>query len=158
MNQLNIVHYSFVRITSHAVGILKEVSLESGKYAEVCGVLGGHYTQSAYEAVVTAVYPLVNLSLRNHSFAVDIEEFCRKCDAIVDAGLVPLALYHSHPDGSTTPSYRDMKLPWLTNIPSLILAWNLGKLDFVCYSVIDGKTVSIAVSPDHDLSDQVYIR
>ena len=110
----------------------------------MCGLLGG-YLQDSDVAVVTVVHPLSNLSLLKESFAVDVEEFCRERDAIEWKGLVPLALYHSHPDGSTAPSFRDRKLPWITDLPSLILAWDGDKLRFECYGDVDGKAVPIPV-------------
>ena len=97
-----------------------------------------------------AVYPLSNLSLLKHSFAVDVEEFCRERDAIKQKGFVPLTLYHSHLDGSTHPSFRDRELPRITDLPLLILAWDDGNLRFGCYSDVNGKMVSVPVVTDYD--------
>jgi len=61
-----------------------------------------------------------------------------------------MALYHSHLAGSTTPSFRDRKLPWITDLPSLILAQDEGKVRFECYGDIDGGIVPISVVPYYD--------
>ena len=114
----------------------------------------GGYLQDSDVAVATAVHPLPNLSLRKDSFAVDVEAFCRERDAIEQKGLVPLALYHSHLDGSTRPSFRDRKLPWITDLPSLILAWDGNKLRFECYAYVDGKMVPIVVALHCDTVDE----
>lgn len=74
---------------------------------------------------------------------MEVEAFCQERDAIEQKGLVPLALYHSHLDGSNQPSFRDRKLPWITGLPSLIVAWDGRKLRFECYGDQRGKTVPI---------------
>jgi len=128
---------------------LEQAVLGAGEEAEVCGILGG-YLKDTEEAVATAVHPLLNLSLLKCSFAVDVEEFCRERDAIEDAGLVLLALYHSHPNGSTQTSFRDRELPRITELPLLILAWDEGTLCLQCYGDVDGKIVPISVVPYYD--------
>ena len=102
-------------------------------------------------AVATVVHPLSNLSLRKNGFAVDVEGFCRERDAIEENGLAAVAVYHSHPDGSTAPSFRDRELPRITDPPSLILARDGDKLRFECYGDVDGKLVPITVVQYSDL-------
>ena len=140
----------YLGIMANIVKILEQAALDAGEKAEVCGLLGG-YLKETEGAVVTAVHSLSNLSLRKHNFTVDVEEFCRERDAIEAAGLVLLALYHSHPDGSTRPSFRDRKLPWITDLPSLILGWDSNKLRFECYGEADGRMVPISVVLYYDL-------
>ena len=142
--------FVYLGMTANVVGALKEATISASKGAEVCGLLGGFLRKTGL-AVAMAVYPLSNLSLLKHSFAVDAEEFCRERDAIKQKGLVPLALYHSHLDGSTAPSSRDRKLPWITDLPLLILAWNEGELRLECYGDVDGRIVPISVVPYYDL-------
>ena len=139
----------YLGIMVNVVKILEHLAFIAGEEAEICGLLGGYFTDSE-TAIATTVNTLSNLSLRKHSFAVDVEEFCRERDAMEDAGLVPLALYHSHLDGSTRPSFRDRELPRITGVPLLILAWDEGKLHFECYGDVDGKIVPISVVPYYD--------
>ncbi len=112
--------------------------------AEICGLLGGHY-KGVDEVVATTIYSLTNLSLRKCSFAVDVEEFCYKREAIQKAGLVPLCIYHSHPNGLTKPSVRDRELVKITEFPLLIISQVEDKLCFECYVNTDGKITSIPV-------------
>ena len=143
------MQFAYLSMTANIVQLLEQAVLGSSQEAEVCGLLGG-YLKCSERAVATAVHPLSNLSLRRHSFAVDVEEFLRERDIIVDAGLVPLALYHSHLDGSIQPSFRDRELPRITDLPLLILAWGEGKLRFEYYDEVDSKMVPISVVPCYD--------
>lgn len=136
--------FAYLYIARNVMNFLEQAVFRAGQRAEVCGLLGGCIAEPRV-AVATAVHPLRNLSLRKGTFAVDVEELCRQRDAIQRKGLLPLALYHSHRDGSTQPSFRDRKLPWITDLPSLILAWDGDKLHFDCYGDADGKMVPITV-------------
>ncbi len=138
----------YLVIMVNVVKVLEHLAFSAGEKAEICGLLGGHFTDSE-TAVATTVNPLSNLSIRKHSFAVDVEDFCRERDTIEDAGLVLLVLYHSHLNGSTRLSFRDRKLPGITGVPLLILAWDEAKLHFECYGDVDGKMVAISVVPYH---------
>ena len=133
-------------LMSSVTEILEKAVIDAGEESEICGILGGILREPGV-AMTTSVRPLSNLSLRKYSFAVDVEEFCRERDAIDAMGLVPLALYHSHLNSSTHPSFRDRELPRITGLPLLILAWEEGKLRFECYRDIDGKMVPISVIP-----------
>ena len=112
-------------VTTGVGWLLESAVLGAATKAEVCGLLGG-FLEGFGTAVATVVHPLQNLCLCKYSFAVDVEDFCRERDAIEQKGLVALALYHSHRHGSTQPSSRDRKLPWITDLPALILAWDGG--------------------------------
>ena len=120
-------------LAANVVNILEQELLRARGEAEVCGLLGGSLRETG-TTEATVVHPLGNLSLRKTSFAVDVEEFCQARDMIEAAGLMPLALYHSHPNGSTRPSSRDKELPWITGLASLIIAWDGEKLLYECYS------------------------
>jgi proteasome lid subunit RPN8/RPN11 len=149
MKKSSMIPLRYISVIRNVIETLETVILAVGNEAEVCGLLAGVIT-NAETAVATAVYPLSNLSLRKNSFAVDVEEFCRERDAIEQKGLVPLALYHSHIDGPTTPSFRDRKLPWITDLPLLILSLGDGKLRFGCYDNVVGKMVPISFIPGYD--------
>lgn len=118
-------------LAANVVSILEQELLRAGGEVEVCGLLGGSLRATG-TTEATVVYPLGNLSLRRTSFAIDVEEFCQARDAIEAAGLMSLALYHSYPDGSTIPSFRDRELPWITGLASLIIVWDGEKLLYEC--------------------------
>ena len=127
-----------LRLTIDVDKFLRETILQVGERAEVCGLLGG-MREDALRMVATTAYPLTNLSLHKNSFAIDVEELCRARNDIEQIGLMPVALYHSHPDGSTSPSYRDRQLPWITNLPSLIVANTTNGIDMECYNSVEGE-------------------
>ena len=145
----SMAQYRCLYISPNVMKNLEQAVLGAGEEAEVCGLLEG-YLKDTEAVVVTAVRPLSNLSLLKCSFAVDVEEFCRERDAIEDAGLVLLALYHSHPNGSTQFSFRDRELPRITDLPLLILAWDKGMLRLECWGDVDNKMVPISVVPYYD--------
>ena len=137
-----------MRIRSLAVGrvatVLERLTIAACEHGEVCGLLGG-YLRDIDVAVATAVHPLPNLSLRRTSFAIDVDEFCRARDEISTSGQLPLALYHSHPNGLITPSFRDRELPRLTDLLSLILAWNSSELVYRCFGDTRDIPVTIVI-------------
>ena len=135
-----------IDLTTNVVSILEEELVRARGEGEVCGLLGGAVRETG-EAFASVVHPLVNLSLRTESFAVDVEEFCIKRDEIEAAGLIPVALYHSHPDGSTQPSFRDRELPGITDLASLVIALDGEKVLYECYGDAQGRLVPIAVTP-----------
>lgn len=147
---INMVRIRYIYLTANVFDALEHAVLGAGEKVEVCGLLGG-YLNDSKTGVVTVVHPLSNLSLHKDSFAIDVEQFCRERDAIENADLMPLALYHSHRHGLTRPSFRDRELPRITELPLLILAWDKDKLQFGCYGDIDGNMLPILVFSDYDL-------
>lgn len=138
-----------IDLAANVVSTLEQELLRARGEAEVCGLLGGFVRQTG-ATVATVVHPLANLSLRKDSFAVDVEELCQERDAIEAAGLMSLALYHSHAHGSIRPSFRDKEIPWITDLASLIIAWGGENLLYECYGDADGRLVPIAVAPYRD--------
>ena len=131
-------------LTGQVVAVLESTVHDVQDRREECGLLGGVLTGSDV-AVATVVNRLQNISRLSGSFAVSIDEFLRSKEAIEASGLLPLAIFHSHPDGSTRPSLRDTKLPWITSLLSLIIAKGSGKLLMECYADVEGKHMSIRI-------------
>ena len=97
----------------------RQVSETTG--TEVCGLLTGRHENSGI-ALAKTVVNLPNLSGRRDSFAIDVERFCHEKSKLEKEGQRLLALYHSHPVGSTRPSFRDLEIAKITRVVSLILA------------------------------------
>ena len=138
--------YIYLKLTADSVHILQRLVIDAADETEVCGVLVGVCNGPRVWSV-TNVHPLSNMSLRKDSFAIDVQEFCRKRDLLEREGFTILALYHSHTDGSTRPSIRDLELPRLTSLPSVILAHGDQGLAMECYGEPALETIPVLVTP-----------
>jgi len=132
-------------LTEKVVAVLKRVVHDAQDGREVCGILGGGILKNNM-MIATVVNDLSNISELSGCFAIAVDEILRSQSTIEDSGLLSLAIYHSHPSGSTRPSPRDTKLPQITGLLSLILADDGGKLLMECYSDVEGKLTSIRVA------------
>ena len=140
---------TYIKLTSELVRILDRSVINAANEKEVCGLLVGlPKGPGAWD--VTHVHPLANISLRKDSFAVDVEEFCRDRALLQSRGLTILALYHSHTDGSTRPSIRDLELPRLTGLPSVILAHGDQGLAMECFGAPNDDSVPVLETPRCD--------
>lgn len=152
MSGVNVARLCYLYLTSDVAALLEQAVLNSGEKKEVCGLLGG-IIKDAETAIATVVCPLSNISLRDNSFAVNPDEFRQQQTAVEVIGLSTLATYHSHPGASTKPSFRDMELPRITNLPALILARSEGETRAACYGHDDGGIIPITVVAHHDISN-----
>lgn len=132
-------------LTSKVTKSLQQEMLNTVQKNEACGLLGGK-VKDLRMAIATVIHPLPNLSLRNKSFAINPYDYYQKQNDIEISGLTVLAIYHSHLDGSTNPSFRDMALPRISGLPLLILVRNTNKMHVACYVEIDGSIVQIDVA------------
>jgi len=104
--------------------------------AESVGLLGGDI-----DGVVARVAPLANLALRG-SFIADPRAQFEAERAFARDGLVPLAVYHSHPGGTATlsPSDRALARPKLVQL--VVAVGRDGRVDMRAYRVAGTHDVS----------------
>jgi proteasome lid subunit RPN8/RPN11 len=132
-----------IRFTPEAKTSLDRILLQDDGHAEICGLVGGT-TIGAGVARATSVHPVENRSSNSHSFAIDVETFRRTLDRIRERGDQPIAVYHTHPDGDTSPSMRDLELPEVTGLAILVLARAPKRVRVAGYG-FDGRVHLVAV-------------
>jgi proteasome lid subunit RPN8/RPN11 len=142
-------------IESWVTSELTRTVISTGSDWEVCGMLGGFLENGNFRKA-TAVTFFHNLSKLRSSFSVSVEEIMKAEATMRTSGLIPVALFHSHRSGSARPSDRDTRLPWVTGLPSLILAERDGMIIMFCYDEIGGMLMELRVingnreTPDAD--------
>jgi proteasome lid subunit RPN8/RPN11 len=83
---------------------------------ECCGYLAG---KGAY---VTAAYALKNIDDSHEHFSFDPEEQFAAIKDMRKKDLVPIAVYHSHPETPARPSKEDIRLAYDSDISYLIIS------------------------------------
>ena len=131
-------------MTHWVIAELQRIALTIGREQEACGLLAGALIDQLWRHA-TVVVPLRNLSNLDGSFAISVDEIVRTQAVIGSDGLQPVALFHSHTNGSTRPSHRDARLPWVTSIPSLIVAQRSGNVRMCSFDAIGGVLTELAV-------------
>lgn len=82
---------------------------ESGRPAEICGVLGGRFGQRY--SVVSTVYPVRNVAETPRTrYRLDPSAQLRAMDECHSRDLDVVGFYHSHPRGPPQPSETDRRL------------------------------------------------
>lgn len=121
----------------------QQITMEAVK-GEVCGLLAGKIENTKWALAQLAI-PLPNLSRQYESFAIDPEVFHKAKAGLEKDGKTVLALYHSHPYGSTQPSFRDLEIPKITSLLSLIVAPTKQQVYAACYGYAHGKIYPVEV-------------
>ncbi len=83
---------------------------------ECCGYLAGE------NGKITKVYPITNIDQTHDHFSFDPEEQFAAIKNIRKNSLVPIAVYHSHPETPARPSKEDIKLAYDPEISYLIIS------------------------------------
>ena len=86
--------------------------------AEAIGLLGGQA-----DGLVMMAAPMVNIAPVRSFFADPHSQFSAE-RAIREAGLITLAVYHSHPGGGATPSELDRAFAAHSPLPQVIIAFD----------------------------------
>ncbi len=128
-------------------GALYQAVSSAGSNAEICGLLAGEVTAQQC-GVVTGICPLPNIAGRELGFAVDPDELLHQLEVIKNMGLAAIVFYHSHPGGSLSPSFQDLQIPWISELPSLILAIRSNRIVAQCYWDDGSQIGSIPVFTD----------
>lgn len=88
---------------------------------EGCGLLAGR------DGRVTAVYPITNILQSKTAYEMDPLQQIKTMLAIEENGDELIAIYHSHPQGPTTPSTTDVASAYYPEVAYLIIS--LHKID-----------------------------
>lgn len=123
---------------------LEQQVAHAGTDREICGLLGGARRADG-TVLATAARPLRNRAVRRREFEISIADLRLGQQALLEAGLQPLALYHSHPSGSVRPSFRDLLLPEVLELPLLILGRQGQRMHAACYGLRGESVVPVAV-------------
>lgn len=83
---------------------------------ECCGYLAGQGDS------VTAAYALKNIDDSYEHFSFDPEEQFAAIKDMREKNLVPIAVYHSHPETPARPSKEDIRLAYDSDISYLIIS------------------------------------
>ncbi len=102
--------------------ITKEIAADIVSHAqkdlpnECCGYLAGQ------GKCITVAYALKNIDDSHEHFAFDPEEQFAVIKDMRTKSLVPLAVYHSHPETPARPSKEDIRLAYDADISYLIIS------------------------------------
>lgn len=83
---------------------------------EACGYLAGQ------DDVVKAVYPVKNIDESREHFSFEPKEQFAAVKDMRAKGLVPVAVYHSHPETPARPSKEDIRLAYDTHVSYVIIS------------------------------------
>lgn len=95
---------------------------------EACGLLAGH------GECVLEVLPVKNVDRSTVSFRMDPQEQVRAYFRIEDSGMEVVGIFHSHPQGPSWPSERDMAEAAYPE--SAYLIWEPASGDWVCRAFV----------------------
>ncbi len=101
---------------------------------EACGYLAGE------NDIVTKAYAIKNIDQSHEHFSFDPEEQFAVIKDMRKENLVPIAVYHSHPETPARPSKEDIKLAYDPDIYYLIIS--------LAGEVPDIKSFKIKRKPD----------
>ncbi len=83
---------------------------------EACGYLAGQSDR------VTKAYAIKNIDQSHEHFSFDPEEQFAAIKDMRNENLVPIAVYHSHPETPSRPSKEDIKLAYDPDISYVIIS------------------------------------
>lgn len=90
-------------IHQKVIDTVRKITLD-GRPKEVCGILWGSH------GIIRGVIPLRNVAENpNHSFYLDPKEWLAALKILQSTQLDGYGIFHSHPQGNTRPSKRDIK-------------------------------------------------
>ena len=109
---------------------------------ECCGVMYGRDEAGGGRRVVERVESLANSYAADeqfHRFSIDGRDLMRVERTAVDAGLLVLGFYHSHPDHPARPSETDRQAAWPFYSYVIVSIAKREPLDMTCW-VLDEQT------------------
>jgi proteasome lid subunit RPN8/RPN11 len=132
MDILN-MEYSIQISNAHWKEMLSDVS-SPGNHEERCGLLAGHENKSVF------VFPATNILHSPHQFQIDPLEQLNFFKILDQNKWDLLAIYHSHPNGYSSPSEKDIDEAFYPDAVNLI--WFVQNSEWYClaYRII-GKLV-----------------
>jgi proteasome lid subunit RPN8/RPN11 len=118
--------------------MLNEAGTESP--IEACGILAGRGN------TVERMYRMTNVETREDHYAMEPAEQFAATKDMRAAGLMMLAIYHSHPATAARPSAEDVRLAFTPNIAYVIISLEQSNGPVVkAFTVKTGQTTEIAV-------------
>jgi proteasome lid subunit RPN8/RPN11 len=105
---------------------------------ESCGILAG-----SPDGRVSKLYPMTNAAASATEFVMDAKEQFEVFDDIVDSGLEPLAVYHSHPATPPDPSPRDVARASYPAMAWLIVSLRRGQPICRAHRIRDGAVTEL---------------
>lgn len=110
---------------------------------EACGLLGGQRLGS--RAQVTLVIPITNALHSPTRYRMDPQEQLAAFNRLDAAGLELLAIYHSHPQGPSTPSATDLAEAYYPEAVYLIWSAPGGRWECRGYWLQDSHFQAVAL-------------
>ncbi len=108
---------------------------------ECCGYLAGT------KSLITKAYPITNIDKTHDHFSFDPEEQFAAIKDIRNNDLVPIAVYHSHPETPARPSKEDIKLAYDPEISHVIISLakehTVIKSFKICNNVVEKEEIEI---------------
>ena len=115
----------------------------SASTKEVCGILGGRQAGAFYQ--VLTVVPVKNSLDSTTRFKMDPVEQLRAMLYLERKRLDLVAIYHSHPDGPSSPSQTDVNEAYYPEAVQIIWAKEEGVWECSAYLIQDGIVSKIEV-------------
>lgn len=119
----------------------------SSEDEEVCGLIAGRKNRSVFLAECT--FPVTNILHDRMKFRMAPEEQLKAMLLIEQRGLDLVAIYHSHPDGPSEPSEKDINEAAYPETVQLIWAKDSGCWTCRAFLIRQGKfdRIDLQVSP-----------
>lgn len=127
-------------IPRHLINQLFHEAMCEQQY-EVCGFI------SALDGVPVRVLPVANrATTRTHRFVMDPVQQIDAMRTMRELGEEPYAIYHSHPQGGTTPSERDINEMAYADLLYLIISLGIdGVVELGGYRFVGRETQSVDI-------------
>jgi proteasome lid subunit RPN8/RPN11 len=95
---------------------------KNGLPNEVCGLIAGRIEEEERVKIVEKVYFTANVDASREHFSIDPREQLLAVKDMRANGLVPLGIFHSHPETPARPSAEDILLAYDPSASYLILS------------------------------------
>jgi len=110
---------------------------------EACGLLAGHIIQESYK--VLHILPTQNMFHSPTRYQVEPEEQLKAFLQIEEEGWELLGIYHSHPDGTETPSDTDISEAYYPGVVHLIWSININYWNCRGFLIQDESVTEVPV-------------
>jgi len=133
-----------MRIQNEALASVMEHAARDAKQ-ECCGLLAGR------DDVITQVFAAANAApdaARNYEIAP--EELFRLMREIRAAGLTLMGIYHSHPNGRSEPSPRDIERAYYPEVAYFIISPQGNSARVRAFSIRDGRVNELPIVTEWD--------
>jgi [CysO sulfur-carrier protein]-S-L-cysteine hydrolase len=119
----------------------------AGMPNEACGIAAGQAD------IVMKLHPLTNVSASPERYTVDPYEQLDAYRAIADAGLEPIAVYHSHPHTPARPSETDIAEAYDPDAAYVIVSLAEPTAVVRAFSIRDGDVTELIIQTPGAVDD-----